>query len=174
MENRSKRTVKTSSLAILLLSYLFSTNVLAIPPTVMGYIDFERLLTETPAGKRASKSFEGTLKKKQAELDKQQKTLQQFAAELEKQQGVLKPDVFNQRQADLQQQYVKLQETYVKLERELAENRTKLIQQLIKQAQPIIKDVSKQKGITMLVDRSAVIFAEDFHDITDEVKQRMK
>ncbi|HLT35733.1 MAG TPA: OmpH family outer membrane protein, partial [Enhygromyxa sp.] len=68
----------------------------------IGYVDLQRSLNETAAGKRAKKKLEADKQKKQKELDKQQKELQAFAASLEKQRVVLKPDVLRQRERELQ------------------------------------------------------------------------
>lgn len=140
----------------------------------VGFVDLERTLVETPAGKRASQEFEKTRKRKQRELDRKQQELQKYAAELEKQRMVLKPDVLKQRQEELQKRYVEVQELYVKLERDLAAERTKLIQAILKKAGPAIRDLAKAKGYTMIVDRSAVLWSDDALDLTDELNARIK
>ena len=140
----------------------------------IGYVDFDQVLLNTPAGKRATKEFESTLKKKQAKLDKQQKSLQAAVAQLQKQASVIKPEVRKQREAELQKQYMQLQETYVKLEQELVAKRTKLIQKIIKQASPIIKDIAKAQGYDMIVDRTVVVWSDQAYDLTGKIQKRMK
>ena len=139
----------------------------------IGYVDFDRVLVDTPAGKRATKEFEKMLKTKQAELDKRQKSLQDAVAQLQKQASVIKPSVRQQREQELQKQYVELQETYVKLERELVEKRTKLIQKIIKQASPVIKQLASSEGYDMIVDRSVVVWADTAYDVTEKIKAQM-
>jgi outer membrane protein len=140
----------------------------------IGVIDLERTLYETAAGKRADAKFEKTRKKKQDQLDKEQKALQKYAAELDKQATVLKPDVLEQKKADLQQKFVDLQDTYKKLETELASERNDLIQDLLKQASPMIEDIAKAEGITVIVDASAVVWADKSVDLTDKLNDKMK
>lgn len=140
----------------------------------VGFVDLERTLVETPAGKRASQAFDKTRKQKQKELDQKQQALQQYAAELEKQRMMLKPDVLKQRQEELQKRYVEVQELYVKLERDLTAERTKLIQEILKKAGPAIQAVAKEKGYAMIVDRSAVLWSNDALDLTDEINKRIK
>lgn len=140
----------------------------------IGFVDFDVILTETGAGKRANQEFEKELKAKQAELDKKQKELQQYAADLEKQGSVLKPEVRKQKQQELQKRYLELQQTYVTLERELAEKRTKLIQQILKQAEPAIKAIAQEEGYDMIVDRSVVVWSNKAFDLTGKIKARIK
>ncbi len=146
----------------------------AVTNAKIGFIDLERTLYETDVGKAASKRFESTRKGKQDELDKKQKALQEYATSLEKQRALLKPEVLKQRQAEMQKQYVEVQELYVNLERDLASERAKLLQGILKKAAPIIKDVAKNQGYTMIVDRNAVLWANDALDITDDVNKRIK
>ncbi|MEM9488487.1 MAG: OmpH family outer membrane protein [Myxococcota bacterium] len=140
----------------------------------IGVIDFDKILTETAAGKRASQQFEKELKTKQQQLDKKQQDLQKYAVELEKQASVLKPDVVRKRQQELQKRYVELQQTYVTLERELAERRTRLITEIVKKARPIITDIAKKEGYDMIVDRSVVVWSDNTYNLTNKVKARIK
>jgi outer membrane protein len=140
----------------------------------IGVIDIERTLYETPAGKRASARFDKTREQKQAQLDKEQKALQKYAAELDKQASVLKPAVLKQKRDDLQKKFVNLQQLYAKLERELAGERANLIQDLLKQATPIIKDIAKQENVDLIVDQSAVLWADSRIDLTAKLNARMK
>jgi outer membrane protein len=149
----------------------------AAPPAgsaKVGVVDLERTLYETPAGKRASEAFEKTRKSKQSELDGKQKDLQKYAAELDKQATVLKPEVLREKKADLEKRFVELQQLYVKLERDLAGERAKLIQDLLKKASPIIQEIAKGEGVSLVVDQSAVLWADSSLDLTAKLNARMK
>jgi outer membrane protein len=140
----------------------------------IGVIDLEQTLYETPVGKRASEAFDKTRKAKQSELDAKQKTLQKAAAELDKQAAVLKPDVLAQKKGVLEKQFVELQQTYVKLERDLAGERTKLVQDVLAKAQPIIEQVAKDEGVTLVLDKSAVLWNDASVDLTAKLNAKMQ
>jgi len=140
----------------------------------IGLIDIDNTLSTTPAGKRANDAFEKTRKAKQAELDKQQQDLKRAEQDLEKQKAVLKPDVFQQKQEELQKKFIDLQQTYLKLEKDLAGERTKLIQDLLKQAGPKIEAIAKAEGVSLIVDREAVVWADPAIDLTPKLNSEMK
>ena len=142
--------------------------------TKIGVIDMERVLYETPAGKRASDAFDKTRKGKQSELDKKQEELKKADADLEKQKAVLKAEIYQQKRGDLEKKFVELQQTYVKLERELAGERAKLIQDLLKQATPKIESIAKAEGINIIVDREAAVWFDKSVDITQRLNAEMK
>jgi outer membrane protein len=144
--------------------------------TKIGYVDLQRTLNETKAGKAAKARLEKNKLKKQKALDKQQQDLQKFAADLEKQRSLLKRDVQIKRERELQERYVKLQETYMKLQQELAQQEAKLVREIFNKAAPVIKQIAKQKGYTMILEKneSAVLYAPPSLDITAEVNKRIK
>jgi outer membrane protein len=141
---------------------------------VIAVIDMERTLYETAAGKRADEKFEKARKKKQGELDKKQKELQKYAAELDKQASVLKADVLKTKKAELEKKFVELRQLYSKLEKDLAEERTKLVQDLLKQASPHIEKLAKEHKVSVIVDGSAIVWADKTVDLTDELAAKMK
>jgi outer membrane protein len=140
----------------------------------VAVIDLDRTLYETPAGKRADEKFEKARKKKQSELDKKQKELQKYAAELDKQATVLKPDVLKEKKAELEKKFVALKELYLRLEKDLAGERAKLIEELLEQAGPHIEELAKAEGVDLIVDASAVVWANKAIDLTDELNAKMK
>jgi outer membrane protein len=143
-------------------------------PAKIGFVDLERTLLETPAGKRASTKFEQSLKGKQAELDRKRKDLEKFKAEFEKQRSMLKPDVIAKREQEFNEKTMELQSYFMKLQNDLATERAQLIQEVLKQAGPVIKQVAQEQGFTLIVDRAAVIWASDALDITAEINKRIK
>lgn len=147
----------------------------AVPANVkIGVIDIDNTLSSTPAGKRANDQFEKARKAKQSELDKKQQELKRAEADLEKQKQVMKPEAFAAKREDLEKQFVELQQTYVKLEKDLAGERTKLIQDLLKQAGPKIEAIAKAEGVTLIVDREAVVWADPAIDLTPKLNAEMK
>ena len=140
----------------------------------VAYVDLQRTLNETQAGKAAKRRLENNKKKKQQELDSKQKALQKAASELEKQRMMLKPEVLQKRERDLQEKYVKLQETYMQLQQGLVAQEAELVKEIFGKAAPIIKQVAKQKGYSMVIDKTMVLWAGESLDMTGEVNKRIK
>jgi outer membrane protein len=160
----------------LMLSPLLTGNGrTAVPASPkIGVIDLDNTLSTTPAGKRANDSFEKTRKSKQAVLDKQQDDLKREAADLEKQKSVLKPDAYAAKRDALEKKFMELQGTLQKLEKDLAGERQKLMLDLLKQAQPLVDKLAKAEGVTIIVDRQSVVWADPAADLTQKLNADMK
>jgi outer membrane protein len=140
----------------------------------IAVIDIDQTLQNTPAGKRASDAFEKTRKTKQDQLDKQQQDLKRAEQDLEKQKPVLKADAYEAKRQELEKKFVDLQQTYLKLEKDLNSERAKLIQDLIKQANPKIEAIAKAEGVSIILDRQAVAWADPSVDLTAKLNAEMK
>jgi len=140
----------------------------------VAVLDLERALYDTKAGKEAQDKLDKLAKKKQAELDKEQKSLQKYAAELDKQATVLKPEVLEQKKAELNDKFVALQQLYLKLEKELAGERAKLVREALKQATPYIEELAAAEGVDLIVDSAAVVWSSQTVDLTDALTAKMK
>ena len=150
----------------------FADSAVPANPKI-GVIDIERTLSETPSGKKANVAFEATRKAKQAELDKDQADFKKADLDLEKQQAVLKPEVLAQRKQDLEKMYVALGQKAAKLEKDLATERAKLMQDVLKKAEPLIADVAKSEGVQLIIEQSAIVWADPTVDLTAKLEAKM-
>ena len=146
----------------------------AAPPKI-GYVDLQRTLNETKAGKAARDRLEGDKKRKQGEIDKQQAALKKEFDDFEKQKLVLKDDARAKKERELQDKYVALQQKFMELQQELSKSEAKLTRDILEKAGKIIEDIAKAQGFTMIVEKNegAVLWADPANDITAELNKRL-
>ena len=140
----------------------------------IGVIDMGETLQTTPAGKRAREAYEKGRKAKQTLLDKQQEDIKKAQEDLIKQKPLLKPEMFESRRQELEKKFVELQQTFVKLDRELNEENAKMLKDLFDQAQPKITMIAKAEGITLVLDKQFVLYADPTSDLTQKLNAEMK
>jgi outer membrane protein len=147
----------------------------AAPVAKVGYVDLQKTLNETKAGKAARDRLEGEKKRKQKEIDQKQVDLKKAAEELDKQRVMLKPDVMRQREKELQDRYVELQGLFMQSQQDLAKREAQLTREIFNQASGIIEAIAKRDGYTMILEKneSAVLWADKALEITAEVDKRM-
>lgn len=145
------------------------------PAAKIGFVDLQRTLNETKAGKKARAGLEAMKKKKQAEIDKKQEDLKKYAEELDKQRVVLKPEVLRQREKELQDKYVELQNLFLQYQQELAKKEAELTREIFSAAAKHIEAIARRDGYTMMLEKteSAVLWADKAADITDEVNKKL-
>ena len=140
----------------------------------VGVVDLERTLLKTSVGKRAQKQFQRELKRRQKKLDAKMVRFKKQAAEFEKQKSILTRKAAVKKQRVLRAKYVELQKLYARLEQQLAASRVKLIRRILKKAAPHIRAIAKKRNLSMILDKSGVLFATPSADITKELNRKMR
>ena len=161
-------------MAALLAASLAASRVEAAAQKI-GYVDLQRTLNETKAGKAARDRLESDKKKKQAEIDKQQADLKKEFEAFEKQKVVLKDDARLKKERELQDKYVALQNKFLALQQDLSKAEAKLTREILEKAGKIIEDIARGAGYTMIVEKNegAVLWADPSNDITTELNRRL-
>jgi outer membrane protein len=144
-------------------------------PSKIGFIDLQRTLQETKAGKTAKAKLEAQKTEKQKQVNEKKEALMKAKDEFDKQKLVLKPDAAAKRQQDLETQYAELQQTFMQLQQDLAKQEAQLTKDIFTKAATIIESIAKRDGYTMIVEKNegAVLWGDRSFDITEEVDKRL-
>lgn len=137
----------------------------------IGYVDLQKALNESTAGKKAKEKFTAEVKRAESEIARKKEELERLGGSLEKQSSMLKDDV----KAEKEKEFIQLQKDY---ERKLKDYKDEL---QIKDAQytrgiladlvDIIKKYGKANNYTIVFERSetVLLYATDALDITDKI-----
>ena len=139
------------------------------PNTSIGIIDINKVLTESKAAVDAAKQIEKIQKKSEEESKKEDELLINEREKLIEQQTVMAPEAFEVKVADfekkVQSYQIERQEKLRKLDQMVQKARA----QILEEVKPIIKDYSDELGITVILEKNAVIMSADDMDMTDQV-----
>lgn len=143
---------------------------LAKADSKLAFVDLQRALEETEDGKKAKVKLKSEFDKKQKELDAKSEELKAAKESFDKRVGVMKPEVAQKEQKDLEQRFVELQQTYGRLQRDLATKEQDMMQTLMKKMQMAVGQIAEREKISMVLERnSAVVWGQPSLDITNEV-----
>jgi outer membrane protein len=137
----------------------------------IGYIDMERAVNDSKAGKEARSRFIAFMKSKKAEGDKKKKELDSMKQILQKQGALLAEDVRVQKEREYQKKVGEFQ-LYIKNSR--ADIRTKemeMSKKIIRQLMKIVFSFAKKQGYTMVFEKtkSGLLYAQDSLDLTPTI-----
>jgi len=140
-------------------------------PGKLGYVDMEKAVNESDAGKEAREKFVGYMKQKKAESDKKKKELKSMKQILEKQGALLAEDVRVQKEREYQKK-VREYQLYLKNLRDDARTKEReMSKKIIREIQKIIFSYAKKVGYAMIFEksRSGLLYAPDSLDLTDTI-----
>lgn len=154
-------------------------TVLATPAMAefkAAYIDMQKAIQATSAGKKAKKELEGEFEKKKKDLKKKEDDLKKKAEEFEKKKMVLSDQVREQKQAELQEEMMKFRDELGKSQVMIQQKERDLTKPILEKLQKVIGDLSKEKGYSMVFEKAeqSVIWAQSDLDITDEAVKKFE
>lgn len=179
MPTRNKISVGLSAMMVisgllLLLVFLWSANpVLAAaakdPDLKLGYVDLQKALTESSAGKKAFASLKEEFNKKQQDLHKKEEELKEIQADLNKQGSVLSESA----RKDKEENYKRLLKDYKRYvgdsEQEIQAREKEYTERILKALVDVIQKYGQDKGFSMIWEKKGIIYAPDKVDLTNEI-----
>jgi len=140
-------------------------------PTKLGYVDMEKAVNESKAGKEARAKFLKYMKKKREESEKKKKELTSMKQILEKQGALLAEDVRVEKEREYQKK-VREYQLYLKNLRDDARTKEmEMSKKIIREIQKVIFSYAKKGGYAMIFEksRSGLLYAPDSLDLTDTI-----
>ena len=137
----------------------------------IGYVDLQKAIQETNAGKKAKKDLEKEFNSKKDELQKKEADLKKMNEDFEKKKNVLSDDVRNKKQQELQQEMFKYRELVGQSQLNLQKREQELTKPILEKLQEVLDKVAKDAGYTMVLEKNeqSVLWAKKDVDLTDEV-----
>ena len=137
----------------------------------LGFVDMQKAIQETSAGKKAKKDLEAEYNAKKKELEKQEADIKKMGEDFEKKSLVMAEDVRMKKQQEIQGLMRKYQELAAKSQMELQKREQENVQPIIKKLRGIIEDIAKKEDFTAILEKSeqSVMWAKKEIDLTERV-----
>lgn len=140
--------------------------------TKLGFVDMQRALNETDDGKKAKAALKKVFDQKQKELDEQQAALKKDVEDLDKKRTLLPPEQVREKEAELQTRMQKVQQTYLRHQQDLSAKEQEATAKIYERMNKIISKIATAESFSMIVDKSALVFAKPHLDLTNELIRR--
>ncbi|KYG64964.1 hypothetical protein AZI86_12275 [Bdellovibrio bacteriovorus] len=136
----------------------------------IGYVDMQKAIQTTAAGKKAKAELEGEFNKKKKDLEKKEADLKKMGEDLEKKKSVLSEDALGKKQAEFQDEMLKYRDIVGKSQVEIQKKERELTAPILDKMKKVIAKLAKEKGFTVVLENSQmVLYAVPEADMTDDV-----
>jgi outer membrane protein len=157
---------------LVLATLLLGTSSAFAEEMKLGFVDMQRALNETDDGRKAKAALKKVFDQKQKELDEQQAALKKDIEDLDKKRTLLPPEQVRDKEAELQQRMQKVQQTYMRHQQDLSSKEQEATAKIYERMNKIIQKIAASENFTMIVDKSALVFAKPHLDLTNELIRR--
>ena len=135
----------------------------------IGFIDVQRAISESQAGKRAKERFQTQVKKAEADLLREKTEIERLKSDLDKKGALLKEEEKRNLEADLQRRYVNYQRGMQDQQQELRQKEGEMTADILKELEKIVNEVGKAEKFTLILERSQILYSDQGIDITTRV-----
>ena len=145
--------MKKALLMAVVLLFMFALGAQAADLKI-GYVDLNKALNESDAGKKAVKTLEEIFKAKQAVIDEKQKEIRKLDEELAKQTSILNPDALKGKREDLEKLKRDFQRMIKDSEEEVEKKRADFMDRIVKELSETIKKTGEEEGYAMIFEKN--------------------
>lgn len=135
----------------------------------IGFVDIQRVIGESQAGKRAKDRFQAQIKKAEADVIKERQDLERLRADLDKKGPLLKDEERRNMEADFQKRSVNLQRTMGDYQQDLRQKENEMMAEILKELEGVVNDLGKSEKFTVILERSQILYSDQGTDITTKV-----
>ena len=149
---------------------VFSCSVaLAQERIKIGFIDIQRIIAESQAGKKAKDRFQAQVKKAEADVQKERQDLERLKNDLDKKGPLLKEEERRNLEADFQKRSVSLQRTMGDYQQDLQRKNNEMMAEILKELEQVVTEIGKAEKFTLILERSQILYSDQATDITSRV-----
>lgn len=140
----------------------------------IGYVDLQRALNESDAGKSAKERFKQQVDRLQVDLKKKKDQLDSLKEQLEKKSSVMKEEEARNLQKDYEKKLRDFERSYKDSQAELQQKDNELTVELLKELQGVIEQFGKEGGYSIILEQSSssVLYGSPELDLTEQVIAR--
>ncbi|MEI6207736.1 MAG: OmpH family outer membrane protein [Desulfuromonadales bacterium] len=161
--------MKQFFLAGIVSAVMISTSVFAAD-VKLGYIDMQRALNGSEAGKDAKEQLAARVKKYQDEINVKQEELKKLKDELEKQGMLLSDSARAGKEKDYQNKLKDFQRFTKDAQDELQGKDEEFTRKILAEMEKIIQEFGRKNGYTFIFVRNeSMLFVDEKTDLTEEV-----
>lgn len=136
----------------------------------IAYVDLNRALNSVEDGKAAKARLKRDFEGKQKKLDEMQAGLKAKKEEFDSRKAMMKPEIKEAREEELQRELMQLQQTYMQLQQELIGKETQLTQDIGGKLRKVIERIGDREGYALILNiGDTVLYHKRHKDITDVV-----
>lgn len=140
----------------------------------IGFVDMQRALNDSDQGTKALESLKNLMDSKKAELQSEKEIIDQKKDELDKQGLLLNESTRREREDEIRRLERDHSRKFSDTKEELSRQEAKLTAAIRTELMKIVSEIGKDDGYTLVLEKqfSAILFAPDSIDLTDEVIKR--
>ena len=162
-----------TGLALFVAAFVFLAGSAAHAANI-GFVDVQRILQDSDAGRIARGLFEQSTKRIRTQLDTMRTQAEDMQAKYESQKSILKPDAREKLEQQIVEKQMELRQALQQSQMELQNRDAELTASILDDLKPIIEKLAKEKQLDVVMEKgeAGILYSAERFDLTDVVLKR--
>jgi outer membrane protein len=135
----------------------------------IGYVDFQKIVTQSNQGKEAMKTLDSIEKAKNAIINEKVNEIKKLEEELTVQGAILNPETKEKKQADHEKLVMEYQKMRRDRDEELKKNEAEFIQKIVLDVKKLLAKIAEEEGYAAILNEAGIAYIRPEADLTDRV-----
>lgn len=135
----------------------------------VAFVDMQRALNDSNAGKKAKGQFTSEISRLQTRLQRQQQEVESLKDELDRKGPLMRDDERRNLQDDYTRKLRDFERNYKDSKDELQQKDREVTGAIIRDLAYVVRNVGERDGYTLVMEKGSLLWAAPSIDITDEV-----
>ena len=135
----------------------------------IGFIDIQKAISESQAGKRAKERFQAQVKKAEGDLLKEKNDVERLKSDFDKKAPLMKEEERKNMEKELNRRIVNYQRTMNDHQEELRLREREMTGEILKELEKVVTEIGKNEKFTLIFERSQALYYDPVIDVTDRV-----
>jgi outer membrane protein len=135
----------------------------------IGFIDIQRVISDSQPGKKAKERFHAQVKKVEADMLKEKHEVEKLKSEFDKKSPLLKEEDRKNLEKEFQRRFVGYQRNARDFEEELRQRQGEMTAAILKDLEKVVVEIGKNEKFTLILERSQLLYSDQAIDITSKV-----
>ncbi len=133
------------------------------------YVDIDKIISQSDAGKKFNKSMDTIIKKKNNEFLNIEEKLKKKDAEIVKQQNILSEDELSKKIKDLQNEVQNYRKEKEKFRKNMAEKKLNATGKMVGSLNKILGQYADKNSISLIIQKKNIVIGKSELDITKQI-----
>jgi len=156
---------------LVLVCFLFAVSTSFAADAKIGFVDLQKALNFSAAGKSAKESISKKVKEYEKTIEDKKSELKKLKDELDKQAVLLSEQARSEKERDYQQKLKDFQRFTKDIQEELQRSDADYTRQILEKILKVVGEIGKKEGYTVILEKSesSLLYADDNIDMTEAV-----
>lgn len=160
---------------IAVLAITFFLSLSAFAQVKMGFVDLQKAVQSTTAGKKARTELDADFARRKRDLDRQEMDLRRQDQDLQKKRPAMSESVYRKQLIELEKQVSQFRDQTLRTQMEFQKKELELTTPILEKMRKTISRVGKENGYTVVMElTSQVLYSPESDDLTEKIAREFE